>query len=91
MVSSLIFTYNGQIFFLPVLIFAFCNLSGVARALAIEGEEVMQHLNFFHIPCNQVSSFLPNKAYFFPGLPFITDIPVDFLLCVFGKILACLT
>jgi len=35
-VSNLVFSYSGQLFILPVPAFAFCNLGGVARALAVE-------------------------------------------------------
>ncbi|GAB0180970.1 calpain-5 [Grus japonensis] len=36
MVSNLIFSYSGWFFILPVPAFAFCDLGGVARALASE-------------------------------------------------------
>jgi len=36
MVSNLILSYNEQFFILPVPAFAFCNLGGLAGALAGE-------------------------------------------------------
>jgi len=35
LVSNLVFSYSGWFFILPVPAFAFCNLGGVARALAV--------------------------------------------------------
>lgn len=81
-VSSLIFTYRGQIFCLPLVTFAFCTLGSVVRVHASEnlGKEVFEHLIFLHIPCDRISSFLPERAYIFPDLPFITDKVAEFLL-----------
>jgi len=86
MISNLIFFYSGWFFVLPVLAFAVCNLGGVAGALTCEdsGEKVIEYLNFLHIPGNQVSHFLPERACIFHSLAFIADIPIEGFLVVLG-------
>ena len=79
MVSDLIFSYTGWFFILPVPAFAFCDLDGVAGALANEhwGKKVIEYLSILHTPGNQVSCLLLERAHIFPSLPFITSVPVE--------------
>jgi len=72
MVSNLIFSYSGKLFILPVPAFAFYDLGGMAGALASEDwdNEVFEHLSRLHMPGNQVSRFLPERARIFPWSSF---------------------
>ena len=84
MVSNLIFSYGGWFFILPGLSFAFCDLGSVAGAPSGEdwGKKVIEYLRLFHIPGNQVSHFVLERANIFPILPFMTDIPTETFLVV---------
>ena len=70
MVSNLILSYNEQFFILPVPAFAFCNLGGLAGALAGEdwGKNVVEYLSLLYIPGKQVAGFLLERAGIFPSV-----------------------
>ena len=76
------FSYSGQFFILLVLAFASCDLGSVAGALASEDwdKKDVEYLSLLHIPGNQVSHFLLERAHSFPSLPFITDMPREVFL-----------
>lgn len=62
--------------FLPVPAFV-CDSGAVAGALTAEDQsrKATEYLSLVHVPGNQLSHFLPDRAHIFPSLPFITRVP----------------
>jgi len=88
MILNLIFSYSGQFFIFLVPACAFCDLGSVAGALVCSdwGKRVVEYLSLVRMLGHQVSCFLPERAYIFPSLPFITDILFVVALDVPGQI-----
>ena len=82
MVSNLIFSYSAQFFIILVPAFPVCDLGSLADVLAGEdwGKKFVEYLSLLQIPVNQVSCFLPERAYIFPSLYFITDVTTEVFL-----------
>ena len=51
----------------------------LAGSLAGEdwGKKVIEYLTLHHVPVNQVSCFLLERAHIFPSLPFIINVPIE--------------
>ena len=45
-----------------------------------KAKKVVEYLSLLHVPGNQVSRFLPERAPICPSLPFITNVPLEAFL-----------